>query len=117
MRTSFAELDIEVEFSGKDEHEKGVIIEVDEERITHFGLNMDDLKLGQTVVKVDEKYFRQAEVDLLLGDPTKFKTQLGWQLKYDLPAFVKEAMLVDLDFMKNDEHLRQRDYFTLNCFE
>ena len=37
-----------------------------------------DIKTGKTLVEVDPKYFRPAEVDQLLGDPTKAKTQLGW---------------------------------------
>ncbi len=117
VRMSFGELGIEVEFSGKDEHEKGVIINVDEDMAASLGLNMNKLKLGQTVVKVDEKYFRPTEVDLLLGDPTKSKTQLGWKPKYDLAALVKDMMSADFELMKKDEHLKQAGYSTLNYFE
>ena len=117
VRMSFGELGIEVEFSGKDEHEKGVIINVDEDMAASLGLNMNKLKLGQTVVKVDEKYFRPTEVDLLLGDPTKSKTQLGWKPKYDLAALVKDMMSSDFELMKKDEHLKQAGYSTLNYFE
>lgn len=117
VRMSFAELGIEVEFSGKDENEKGVIIDVDEVKAISLGLNIDSLKPGQTVVKVDPKYFRPTEVDLLLGDPTKSKTQLGWEPKYDLPALVKDMVISDLHLMKKDEHLKQGGFNTLNYFE
>lgn len=117
VRMSFAELGIEIEFSGKDAHEKGVIINVDEETAKRLGLNLESLKQGQTVVKVDERYFRPTEVDLLLGDPTKSKTQLGWEPKYDLPALVKEMMQADLNLMKKDEHLKHAGFNTLNYFE
>jgi len=117
VRMSFAELGIEVEFSGKDENEKGVIINVDEERVIALGLKMDNLKPGQTIVKVDPKYFRPTEVDLLLGDPTKSKTKLGWQPKYDLPALVKDMVISDLHLMKKDEHLKEGGFKTLNYFE
>ena len=92
VRMSFAELGIEIEFSGKDENEKGVIIHVEEEKALALGLNLDNLKPGQTIVRVDPKYFRPTEVDLLLGDPTKSKTKLGWTPKYDLPALVKDMV-------------------------
>jgi GDPmannose 4,6-dehydratase len=53
------------------------------------------------VVRVDPKYYRPTEVDLLLGDPTKAKTQLGWQPKYDLQAMVKEMVASDLTNASN----------------
>ncbi|MBC8052980.1 MAG: GDP-mannose 4,6-dehydratase [Sphingobacteriaceae bacterium] len=117
VRMSFAELGIEVEFSGKDENEKGVIVDVDQAKALELGLNTDALKPGQTVVKVDPRYFRPTEVDLLLGDPTKAKTQLGWKLKYDLPALVKDMVHSDLNIMKKDEYLRQGGHQVLNYFE
>jgi GDPmannose 4,6-dehydratase len=117
VKMSFAELGIEIEFSGKDENEKGVIIDIDQEKIKSLGLNGEMLKLGTTVVKVDPKYFRPTEVDLLLGDPTKSKTKLGWVPKYDLPALVEDMMQADLHLMKKDEYLKEGDFKTLNYFE
>ena len=117
VRMSFAELGIELEFSGKDEHEKGVIIDVDQEKATALGLNLEALKLGQTVVKVDPKYFRPTEVELLLGDPTKSKEKLGWTLKYDLPALVKDMIASDLHQTKKDQYLKDGGYQTMNYFE
>jgi GDPmannose 4,6-dehydratase len=117
VRMAFAELGITVEFSGRDEQEKGVIIDIDTDKAAQLGLNLDTLKLGETVVKVDPKYFRPTEVDLLIGDPTKSKTKLGWQPKYDLPALVEDMMKADLKLMKKDEYLKQGNYETLNYFE
>ena len=117
VKMSFAELGIEVEFSGKDEHERGVIIDVDQEIVTKLGLNDTYLKPGTVVVQVDEKYFRPTEVDLLLGDPTKANTKLGWKPKYDLPALVQDMVQSDLHLMKKDEYLKQGGYKTLNYFE
>lgn len=117
VRMSFEELGIAVEFSGKDEHEKGVIIDVDQEKAKSLGLNIDSLKMGQTVVKVDPKYFRPTEVDLLLGDPTKSKEKLGWKLKYDLPALVKDMVQSDLHLTKKDQYLKDGGYQTMNYFE
>ncbi|MDQ0969194.1 GDPmannose 4,6-dehydratase [Flavobacterium sp. W4I14] len=117
VKMSFAELGIEIEFSGKEENEKGVIIGLDVDVVSGLGLDPEKLFLGSTIVKVDPKYFRPTEVDLLLGDPTKSKTQLGWQPKYDLPALVKDMVISDLHLMKKDEYLRQGGFETLNYFE
>ncbi|SDC78240.1 GDP-mannose 4,6-dehydratase [Pedobacter soli] len=117
VRMSFAELGIEVEFSGKDENEKGVIIGIDVGVASSLGLDLEKLFLGGTVVQVDPKYYRPTEVDLLLGDPTKSKTQLGWQPKYDLAALIKDMVISDLHLMKKDEHLQAGGFKTLNYFE
>ncbi|MBB6240101.1 GDPmannose 4,6-dehydratase [Pedobacter sp. AK013] len=117
VRMSFAELGIEVEFSGKDENEKGVIIGLDVEVLSRLGLDPEKLFLGSTIVQVDPKYFRPTEVDLLLGDPTKSKTQLGWEPKYDLAALVKDMVISDLHLMKKDEYLKKGGFKTLNYFE
>jgi len=117
VKMSFAELGIEIEFSGKDQYERGVIIDVDQDLIVQLGLNDEYLKPGTIVVQVDEKYFRPTEVDLLLGDPTKANTKLGWKPKYDLPLLVKDMVHSDLHLMKKDEYLKQGGFKTLNYFE
>ncbi len=117
VKLAFEELGIEIEFSGKAENEKGVIINVNEARCQELGINPDQLKLGTTVVKVDPKYYRPTEVDLLLGDPSKAKKQLGWTPKYDLPALVQDMVIADLHLMKKDEFLKQGGYRTNNYFE
>lgn len=117
VKMTFAELGIDIEFSGKDANERGVIIDVDQNLVKELGLNDANLKPGTVVVQVDEKYFRPTEVDLLLGDPTKSKTKLGWEPKYDLPALVKDMIHADLQLMKKDEHLKLGGFRPLNYFE
>ena len=117
VKMSFAELGIEVEFSGQEENEKGVIIDIDQVKALDLGLNLDALKIGQTVVKVDPRYYRPTEVDLLLGDPTKANTKLGWTPKYDLKALCADMMQSDLNLVKKDEYLKQGGYKILNYFE
>lgn len=114
---SFAECGITVEFSGKDAAEKGVIIDIDVEKMISLGLDATKVNLGQTIVRVDEKYFRPTEVDLLIGDPTKANTKLGWIPKYDLPALVKDMMQSDLHLMKKDQYLKDGGFKTMNYFE
>jgi GDPmannose 4,6-dehydratase len=117
VRMSFAELGIDIEFSGRDEQEKGVIIDVDTEKCNSLGIDPSAVKFGQTVVRVDAKYFRPTEVDLLVGDPSKSKLKLGWAPKYDLAGLVREMALSDLHLMKKDEYLRKGGFNTLNYFE
>ncbi|WP_461450100.1 GDP-mannose 4,6-dehydratase [Mucilaginibacter sp.] len=117
VKMAFAELGIEVEFSGRDQFEKGVIIDIEEQKIKELGLNPDALRFGQTIVKVDPKYFRPTEVDLLIGDPSKAKQKLGWQPKYDLQSLVSDMVKSDFNLVKKDDYLKKGGYKTLNYFE
>ncbi len=117
VRMSFAELGVEIEFSGKGEREKGVIIDADEARLQALGINPATIKFGQTVVKVDPAYYRPTEVDLLIGDATKAQQQLGWYPKYDLAALVQDMVHADLQLMRKEEYLRGGGFEILNYFE
>jgi GDPmannose 4,6-dehydratase len=117
IKMAFNELGIEIEFSGRDENERGVIVDVDEEKISELGLNAEALKFGQTVVKVDPQYFRPTEVDLLIGDASKAKAKLGWQPKYDLQSLVGDMVQSDLHLVKKDDYLKRGGFQTLNYFE
>jgi len=117
IKMAFAELGIEIEFSGKDEYERGVIIDIDQEKAEELGLDVNNLRFGQTVVKVDAQYFRPTEVDLLIGDASKAKQKLGWQPKYDLQSLVSDMIQADLHLVKKDDYLKKGGYKTHNYFE
>ncbi|MBS1531305.1 MAG: GDP-mannose 4,6-dehydratase [Bacteroidetes bacterium] len=117
IRMAFAELGVEIEFSGKDTYEKGVVIDMDENRMEELGLKPDALRFGQTVVKVDPKYFRPTEVDLLIGDASKARQKLGWAPKYNLEALVYDMVHADLQLAKKDDYLKKGGFRTLNYFE
>ncbi|UIR55413.1 GDP-mannose 4,6-dehydratase [Sphingobacterium sp. SRCM116780] len=117
VRLSFAELGIEVEFSGKGEMEKGVIIDVDEDRLAELNIDKEHIKFGQTVVRVDPAYYRPTEVELLIGDPTKAQTKLGWKPKYDLAMLITEMVQSDLQMMRKEEYLKNGSFQILNYFE
>lgn len=117
VRMAFAEVGIEIEFSGKDVLEKGVIIDRDEEILNRLNIPIENIKLGQTVVKVDPQYFRPTEVELLIGDPSKAKSKLGWTPKYTLPMLVKEMVDSDLQLMRKEEYLKKGGFTILNYFE
>jgi len=64
-------------------------------------------KIGSELVKVDPAYFRPTEVDLLIGNPTKSKTKLGWEPKYDLAMLVEEMVAADVKLFQRAIHLVQ----------
>ena len=117
VRMSFAELGIEVEFSGSGEREKGVIIDADEKRLAELGIDPANIKFGQTVVKIDPAYYRPTEVDLLIGDAAKANRKLGWKPKYDLNALIQDMVHSDLRLMRREAYLNRGGFTTLNYFE
>lgn len=117
VRMAFAEVGIEIAFSGKAEQEKGVIIDFDEEVLNRLNIPIENIKLGQTVVKVDPQYFRPTEVDLLVGDASKANHKLGWYPKYTLPMLVKDMVYSDLKLMRKEEYLAKGGFEILNYYE
>ncbi|MGR3812128.1 GDP-mannose 4,6-dehydratase [Jiulongibacter sp. NS-SX5] len=94
IRMAFAELRIELAFEGEGKEEVAKVKACSNPDFI--------LEVGKEVVKVDPRYFRPTEVDLLLGDPTKSKTKLGWKPKYDLPALVKDMVWADIKLFKEE---------------
>lgn len=90
-RMTFKELDIDLEFVGTGVDEKGI-----------------DKATGKVLVEVDSNYFRPAEVDLLLGDSSKARRELGWEPKYDLPMLVKEMVESDLKIAERENMLCEK---------
>ena len=89
VRKSFSELGIEVVFEGSNEKEIAKVVKCTGPSI---------LEIGEIVVEVDPKYYRPAEVDLLIGDATKAKQKLGWEPKYNLDELIRE--MVNSDYNK-----------------
>src|SRR5690606_13311263 len=117
VRLSFAELGMEVEFSGRGEQEKGVIIDKDNAQLLAHGLDPNHIKLGQTVVKVDPAYYRPTEVDLLIGDASKAQMKLGWKPEYDLQRLISEMVFSDIKAMRKEQYLKEGGFDILNYFE
>ena len=117
IKMTFLQLGIEIEFSGKNENERGVIIDIDEQRVFELGLKRDNLRFGQTIIKVDPRYFRPTEVDFLIGDASKAKCKLGWDPKYSLVQMINEMVSADLILAKKEEFLKTNGFYSLNQFE
>ncbi|MBL7918065.1 MAG: GDP-mannose 4,6-dehydratase [Bacteroidia bacterium] len=88
IEMAFGEVGISIEWKGKDAEEKGY-----------------DKKTGKVIVEIDPKYYRPAEVDLLVGDASKAKEKLGWVPKRTVQDLCKEMVASDLELFKRDKYL------------
>lgn len=86
---SARELGIELEFEGKGVDERGIVAAVS-------GDKAPEVKVGDVIVRVDPRYFRPAEVETLLGDPTKAKDKLGWVTEITAQEMCSEMVAEDL---------------------
>jgi len=97
---AFKEAGINLTWKGKGTAEKGI--------------NQAD---GKVLVEIDPRYFRPAEVDILIGDPSKAKEKLGWEPKVKLPELIKMMMEYDMEHAEREVHLKDSGYKTENFFE
>ena len=109
VKLAFKHVGVEVEFKGQGVDEVGIV--------SKCSNNSYKLKRGQTVVCVDPKYFRPTEVDILVGDPSKAKNELGWEPKISLEELVEDMMKSDLKLMQKDLDLKRLGYEPKNYFE
>jgi GDPmannose 4,6-dehydratase len=93
VKMSFAEAGIELDFSGSGIHEKAFVAGCNNPQF--------QLPIGKQVIGIHPRYFRPAEVDLLIGDASKARTKLAWKPKYDLQMLVTEMMREELKFQKS----------------
>jgi len=109
VKMSFAELGIELAFEGMAENETGKVVRCS---------NPDyQLPEGKVVVQVDPTYYRPTEVELLIGDPTKAKEQLGWKLEFDLKGLVEDMVQSDIELFKRDKFLLKGGHKVFNYHE
>jgi len=98
VRMAFQEVGVTLEFKGQGIEELGMVVSAANAEY--------QFKAGQVVVKVDPRYFRPTEVDLLIGDAAKAKRLLGWEPVYTLEEMVKE--MVESDLKKEGREERER---------
>jgi GDPmannose 4,6-dehydratase len=97
LKMSFDYIGVELNFKGSGSNETAAVKSVSNPKYKHL--------LGKEVVKVDPRYYRPTEVDLLLGDATKAKEILGWKPKHDLKSLVDDMMSSDLKLFERDKYL------------
>ena len=97
---AFNEAGISLKWEGAGVNEKGI-----------------DSVTGKILVEIDPRYFRPAEVDILIGDPAKAKTKLGWEPKVQLPELVKMMVEHDIELARREVHLKNGGYKAENYYE
>jgi GDPmannose 4,6-dehydratase len=106
---AFKELGVELEFTGKDEKEVGVVVDTINPELT--------IMPGHEVVAIDPRYYRPTEVDLLIGDASKAKEKLGWKPEYTLEMLISEMVKADLDLFRRDLYLKDGGHKIMNYNE
>ena len=95
-------------------NEVGITMRWEGSGIDEKGINTET---NEVLVQIDSKYFRPTEVDLLIGDATKAKNELGWTPKYTLEALVKEMVKADMELFKKDQYLIEGGHKVFNYNE
>jgi GDPmannose 4,6-dehydratase len=103
IQWSAAELGITLDFRGSGDSEEGVVTKIS-------GDNAPGIKIGDVIVKVDPRYFRPAEVETLLGDPSNAKVKLGWVPEITVHEMCTEMVKSDLEEAKRIKLLQDHGY-------
>lgn len=103
IEKSAAQLGIALDFEGRGVDERAVV------RAVH-GDKAPAVKIGDVIVRVDPRYFRPAEVETLLGDPAKAKSDLGWVPQITLDEMVQEMVASDLEIARRHALLKDHGY-------
>jgi GDPmannose 4,6-dehydratase len=118
IRKTFAFLGVEVEFTGTEENEIGTVASVNDARLLELGITKGEhLAIGTTILKIDPRYYRPTEVELLIGDPTKSNEKLGWKPKHTLDSLIEDMATSDLRLFQKDQLLLKEGFGVLNYFE
>ena len=117
IQMAFLQIGITIAFKGEQEQEVGYVDHIDTALLESKGIKTCTLKIGDTIVAVDPRYYRPTEVELLIGDPTKSQTKLGWKPKYDLAMLVEDMMQSDLKLMQRELFLKQSGHQVISQFE
>ena len=111
IRKTFSYLGVELAFSGSHEDEIATIASVNKTRLEELRIPFGEhLSSGTAVMRIDPRYYRPTEVELLIGDPTKSKTKLGWKPRYTLDMLIEEMALADLRLFQKDQLLKKEGF-------
>lgn len=103
IRMAAAELGITLRFEGEGVDERAIVSEI-------VGDKAPALKPGDVIVRVDPRYFRPAEVETLLGDPSKAREKLGWKPEITLQEMCAEMVAADLHEARRHALLKKHGY-------
>ena len=94
--------------------EAGMSLKWEGEGVNEKGI---DMATGKVLVEIDPRYFRPAEVELLIGDPSKAKAKLGWTPRVQLPELVRMMVANDIKLAEKELHLKKGGYEVKNYYE
>jgi GDPmannose 4,6-dehydratase len=100
---SAKELGITITFEGKGVKEKGLVTAIE-------GDNVPALNVGDVIIEVDPRYFRPAEVETLLGDPSNAKQKLGWEPEISVQEMCAEMVAEDIKVAQRHALLKQHGH-------
>ncbi|NOQ51362.1 MAG: GDP-mannose 4,6-dehydratase, partial [Desulfuromonadaceae bacterium] len=103
IRWSADELGIGLQFAGRGVDETAVVTDI-------IGEDAPALKVGDVIVRVDPRYFRPAEVETLLGDPSKAKEKLGWVPEVTVQELCAEMVAEDLKVAQRHALLKKHGF-------
>lgn len=103
IRMSASELGVELEFTGEGVDEIATVVSI-------TGDKAPSVSVGDVLVKIDPRYFRPAEVETLLGDPSKAKEKLGWEPEITVEEMCAEMVACDLEEAKRHALLKQHGH-------
>lgn len=100
INLAFAEVNIRLRWEGKGQEEKGI-----------------DVATGKVLIEIDPKYYRPAEVDVLVGDASKAREKLGWKPQCTVEELCREMVQADLELFRRDKYLLEGGHKILNYKE
>jgi GDPmannose 4,6-dehydratase len=109
VRKAFGYVGMELEFYGEGKDEKARVIACHNPEFM--------MEKGRCVLEVDPRYFRPTEVDILLGDASKARKELGWEPKLNLGDLVSDMMQSDIHLMKKEQFLKNGGFNIMNYYE
>ena len=104
IQKAFSLVGLNLKFRGEGIDEEGYLESIDHQIYSKQVTSdfISNVKVGDVILKIDPRYFRPTEVELLIGDPTKANTKLGWMPKYDLNSLTEEMVYADVLLFKKD---------------
>lgn len=117
VKLAFEKAGIGISFKGEGVDETGYISSVDAGKVEKLtGKVPQTLKMGLPVIKIDKKYFRPTEVDILHGDPSKAAEKLGWKAHTSVEELAEEMVLSDIIEAGKEALLIKNNYFVRNNY-
>jgi GDPmannose 4,6-dehydratase len=109
IRKAFLEIGVELEFSGQEEKEIATV--------KNSTNPLYPVEKGKVVMRIDPNYYRPTEVDILIGDASKAKKNLGWEPTYNLDSIIKEMVAADIKLFSRDKYLQEGGHEIINYNE